>query len=194
MLKKSQDSLKNCLQATDKAKAFLMAYNPDAKRQICTDEHNCYFGNYPTLAEINREYGLNTSQAWLMPQLYNLSEYCGVKDKLTPGQYKELAFVIATQYYYLKISELMLFFHRFKAGYYGVFYGNVDPLVITTSMLTFVKERNAEIAKEHERQRKASETTAEQRQEAYEAWCKEHDLNPEKQETITKYFNHIKNN
>lgn len=154
----------------------------------------CLFGNYPTLSEVRRRFGEKMPQVWLMAQLYNLSEYCGVKEKLEGQPIEDLAYILATEYHYLKISELMLFFHRFKAGHYGIFYGNVDPLVITTSMLTFVKERNAEIAKEHERQRKASETTAEQRQEAYEAWCKEHNLDPEKQETITKYFNHIKNN
>ena len=36
----------------------------------------------------------------------------------------------------------MLFFHRFKSGRYGKFYGKVDPLVITCSLREFVKERN----------------------------------------------------
>jgi hypothetical protein len=35
----------------------------------------------------------------------------------------------------------MLFFHRFKAGHYGRFYGSVDPLVITTALRDFCKER-----------------------------------------------------
>lgn len=79
---------------------------------------------------------------WLIPQLYNLSEYCGCKDKLQGKPLEECAFVIAAEFYYLKISELMLFFHSFKAGHYGRFYGSVDPLVITTALREFLKERN----------------------------------------------------
>lgn len=36
----------------------------------------------------------------------------------------------------------MLFFYNFKAGKYGVFYGSVSPLVITTSLQQFLRERN----------------------------------------------------
>lgn len=79
---------------------------------------------------------------WLIPQLYNLSEYCGCKDKLQGKSLEECAFVLAAEFYYLKISELMLFFHSFKAGRYGRFYGSVDPLVITTALREFLKERN----------------------------------------------------
>ena len=35
----------------------------------------------------------------------------------------------------------MLFFFQFKSGKYGRFYGSVDPLVITTSLRDFLKER-----------------------------------------------------
>lgn len=54
--------------------------------------------------------------------------------------------MIAIEYPYLKISELLLFFHRFKAGRYGHFYGNVDPLRITTALREFISERNNIIA------------------------------------------------
>ena len=79
---------------------------------------------------------------WLVPQLYNLSEYCGVKDKLEGRPLEECASVIATDFYYLKVSELMLFFHWFKSGKYGKLYGSVDPLAITTSLRAFIVERN----------------------------------------------------
>ena len=53
----------------------------------------------------------------------------------------------------------MLFFHRFKTGRYGRFYGTVDPLIITTSLREFIKERNVEIERheQEERERKAAE-------------------------------------
>lgn len=123
--------------------------------RICADAQDCLFGDYPTLAALRNDYGDNAAKMWLIPQLYNLSEYCGVKDKLEGAPLEETAFVIATEYYYLKISELMLFFHRFKAGRYGRFYGKVDPLIITTSLRDFVKERNTEIDRYEQLQRQA---------------------------------------
>ena len=135
-------------------KSFLSIFNPDLQMKVCKDTELCLFGDAPVLSELNMAYGEMTATMWLVPQLYNLSEYCGCRDKLQGKPLEECASVIATDYYYLKVSELMLFFHRFKSGRYGRFYGAVDPLVITTSLRDFVKERNVEI---HEHERKMQE-------------------------------------
>ncbi|MBR4602240.1 MAG: hypothetical protein IKO37_06745 [Prevotella sp.] len=120
---------------------FLSTFNPDVQRDICGNPDICFFGGAPTLGQLNATYGSQTAAMWLVPQLYNLSEYCGCKDKLEGNPLKECASVIATEFYFLSVSELMLFFHRFKSGRYGRFYGSVDPLVITTSLRDFLKER-----------------------------------------------------
>ena len=39
---------------------------------------------------------------------------------------------------------MLLFFHRLKCGRYGRFYGSVDALTITTSILQFMDERRKE--------------------------------------------------
>lgn len=124
---------------------FLATFNPDLQVKAAQDVERCFLGNAPTLASINMAYGKATAQMWLVPQLENLSEYCGCKDKLTIPQLEECARIIATEFYYLKVSELLLFFHRFKSGRYGRMYGSVDPLVITTSLRDFVRERGNEI-------------------------------------------------
>ena len=93
---------------------------------------------------------------WLVPQLYNLSEYCGCREKLQGTPLEECASVIAMEFYYLTVTELMLFFHWFKTGRYGRFYGSVDPLVITTSIREFIRERNTEIDRHEREERKNS--------------------------------------
>lgn len=113
--------------------------------KICRDAQLCFFGDAPVLSELNMTYGEMTATMWLVPQLYNLSEYCGCKDKLQGKALEECAGIIAAEYFYLKVSELMLFFYRFKSGRYGRFYGSVDPLVITTSLMAFIEERNEAI-------------------------------------------------
>lgn len=141
---------------------ILTNYNPDYQLKICNDLDGCFFGNHPTLAELKNIYGNNTPVMWLMPQLYDLSEYCGCKDKLQGKPLEQCAGVIAAEYFYLKVSELMLFFHRFKSGRYGRFYGSVDPLIITTSLRDFIKERGDAYAKheQEERERKEREYKA----------------------------------
>lgn len=139
--------------------AFLARYTPDYQLRICGDLEECFFGDYPTLAAIRGTYGENMPVAWLIPQLYNLSAYCGCNGKMNAVQLRECAYVIATEFYYLKISEMMLFFHRFKSGKYGRFYGAADPLVITTSLREFLHERaesyNRQEQKEREMRKKA---------------------------------------
>lgn len=122
---------------------FLTKMNPSVQLQIATNEHECFMGNYPTIAQLNTIYGSKAPTMWLLPQLYNLSEYCGVKNKLEGTPIVECATIIANTFFYLKTSELMLFFYRFKAARYGKFYGNVDPMVIISSLRIFVTERNA---------------------------------------------------
>lgn len=124
------------------AVALLRKYNPSLQADLCASPAECHTGDYPTLGMLNVAYGRKTAVMWLLPQLYNLSEYCGCREKLGQVQIEECASIIANEYNYLKISEMMLFFYRFKAGRYGRFYGSVDPLIITTSLHSFIRERN----------------------------------------------------
>ena len=125
-----------------KREEFLKKFNPELQMTICKNPYLCFLGDAPALSEINMAYGEMTAAMWLVPQLYNLSEFSGCKNKLSDCSLEECASIIAAEFYYLKVSELMLFFYRFKSGRYGRFYGSVDPLVITTSLREFVKERN----------------------------------------------------
>lgn len=141
------------------------------QRKLCADSDVCYFGGAPTLNMLNITYGSQTAAMWLVPQLYNLSEYCGCKDKLQGKPLEECASVIAVEFGYLSVTELMLFFHRFKSGRYGRFYGSVDPLVITTSIRDFLKERL--FAYEQHEQEERDLRHAEERKNAitWEEYC-----------------------
>ena len=151
---------------------FLVTFNPDLQRKVCGNTEVCFFGGAPTLSQLNMTYGDQTATMWLVPQLYNLSEYCGCRDKLEGNPLKECASVIATEFYYWSVTELMLFFHWFKSGKYGRFYGSIDPLVITTSLRDFLKERARAYDKydqeERERQR---EEDARKPKQTWEEYC-----------------------
>ena len=73
--------------------------------------------------------------------------FAWVKEKMPFSCQKELSALILTEYPFLKASEMLLFFHRLKCGRYGRFYGSVDALTITTSLLQFMDERRKESAR-----------------------------------------------
>jgi len=122
--------------------SFLLKFSPAKQLEICNNMELCFFGDFPTLSELNQVYYDGMTVEWLMPQLTNLSEYCGCKDKLTISQLHQCAFVIASEFYWLKVSEIMLFCHFFKSAKYGRFYGSVDPLVITSALRMFINDRD----------------------------------------------------
>ena len=135
----------NSLQASEMRKMFtqfLMDNNPSKQGELATRPYECIFGDHPELSAIRKQYGNKAPVAWLMPQLKDLSEFCGVRDKMTNEQLLQCSYIISTEYGYLKTSELMLFFHLFKAGRYGQFYGAVDPMKITTALRKFLADRN----------------------------------------------------
>ena len=138
---------------------FMLTVNPDTQSAFARKAEISVMGDYPTLTDINAAYGNNMAQKWLMPQLADLSLYTGAKN-LTQRQMLQLANIISTEYHYLKVTELLMFFHRFKAGAYGQFYGNVDPMVVTCALRTFIQERSDIIARceqEQREKRKADE-------------------------------------
>lgn len=112
------------------------------------DERRCFLAKSPTLGRLARDYGDEAPVMWMIPQLTNLSEFCGCKEKLQGVPLEECATIIARTFGWLKVSEIMLFLYRFKAGRYGRFYGNVDPLVITTALRRFLDERDTFLARE----------------------------------------------
>lgn len=107
---------------------------------------------------MRKTYGDNFPMAWLKPQLYDLCEYTNSRGKMDEQQITMLAGIITNEYYYLKASELLLFFYKFKAGRYGRFYGNVDPMVITIALGEFRRERAA-VYDRHEAEEREKERT-----------------------------------
>lgn len=153
--------------------SFLTTFTPDYQMQICNDSKLCILGEFPTLAEVKTAYGQNAPVAWMIPQLYSLSEYCGCRDKLQGKPLEECAFVISSEFYNLKVSEIMLFIHMFKSGKYGRFYGSIDPLVITTSLRQFVKDRNKAIDRYAQERKELEDEEAKKDVITWEQFCKE---------------------
>ena len=113
----------------------------DRESEYAMQPVRCVTGDAPTLAEVDDYFGKQAASEWLVPLLADLSIYTSAKN-LGQRQQKQLAKTIAVEYRSLKVTEMMLFFHRFKAGHYGRFYGAVDPMVVMCALQDFIKERD----------------------------------------------------
>lgn len=132
------------LQTYGSREQLLQRLSPAAQFYAADNPQAAHFGKAPTLEVMRAAWGDNMPVMWLLPQLYDLCEYTAVK-KLDIEQATQLAGIIARRYSHFKASELLLFFYRFKAGYYGRFYGTVDTMVIMEALDRFAGERTAAI-------------------------------------------------
>lgn len=118
-------------------------YNTNTELKVTSDPERCFLADAPSMVNLRVAYGYGAAEGWLSAQLLALSVFCG--KKFTQTQLQTLASTIATRFYFLKMPELMLFFANFKGGVYGHFYGNIDPMVITSKLSDFLKERSARL-------------------------------------------------
>lgn len=126
------------------AEQFLTVFSPALQITVARNLERAYCGTAPVLAVVAGGYGELVAVVWTCIQLENVNLFAGVKEKMSVERQKELARLILTEYPFLKVTELLLFFHRLKCGRYGRFYGSVDALFITTSLMQFMDERRKE--------------------------------------------------
>lgn len=127
--------------------SLLVTFNPSKQVEYTADIERAYTGAAPSLATVAEAYGKGTARSWLMIQLDNLAEFSGSRQKMPIAKTEEVAFLIIAEYGYLRLTELMHFFRRFKLGAYGRFYGAIDPMIITDALREFMKERSVTLAR-----------------------------------------------
>lgn len=135
---------------------FAETFNPSLQTVCATNELRSFMGLAPTIGIVCQTYEPMQVNTWIMAQLLDLYKFAGVANKMDIEQMKSVAEIIKVEYYYLKASELLLFFHKLKAGHYGSFYGSVDPMVITSALREFCAYRRQQI-EIYERERKKKE-------------------------------------
>ena len=142
-----------------------MKYNPVCQIKFGIDEKKAIMQDSSPVFILDAAYGTDSSASWLAEHIGELNAFSGSKN-MDDNQVKMLAKMIAAEYGNMKFSQMMLFFYRFKMGYFGKFYGKVDPMVITCALKDFSEEcdnlkkkyRNEEyIARQQEEERLRSE-------------------------------------
>ena len=130
---------------------------PPSIHTVCARHlERSFMGDSPTLGTLRQAYPYEQIEAWLTAHIEDLNDYVGVSEKMNPKQMYSLIDIITTEYYYLKVSELMVFFYKLKAGTYGRFYGTVDPIAVSNALIEFTAYRRAQI-ESYERERRSKD-------------------------------------
>ena len=135
--------------------------------------------DYSTLDMLNMAYGKRSSAEWLTIHLAELNIFSGSK-QMDNEQTKSLSKILAQEYKDVKYSVMMLFFYKFKCGYFGKFWGKVDPMVITCSLRDFIvecsKKRQEYLNEEHAELQLRNNAKMELRHKAEGHWwrCQEY--------------------
>lgn len=142
-----KSSSTSCLaisKSKEEARELLEKFNPSVQHKCYAYPERCVSGSAPTLAVVGRDYGEQVAVDWLTVELNDYQNFVGVKEENKATLYVvcELSRMILGRYYYLKLSELMLFFQKLKYGDYGEMYGCVDAVRILRALRSFVVERN----------------------------------------------------
>lgn len=167
---------------------FLNMLNPSAQLVAGKNPERAILSeDAPTLAIMRKVYGEEFPATWLMPQVLDLVVFSNSKNTLDDKQAEFLAEVIANEYYFLKASELLLFFYNFKTGKYGRFYGVVDPMRIMEALGEFKDERDRVIEQHRREEEKRLEAqTPKLPSVKPEEWCRQCGL-PEMHSVIEVY-------
>ncbi len=144
--------LRNYLSKFGTVEGLMAAFSPDRGAQFAQFPERCIMGDCPTLSEMARMYSQKKAASWLEIQLRDAGEFSGAREKLRIPQLMESAKVILSSFYFLKLSEVMLFFFQLKGGRYGKFYGSVDPMMICEAMRSFIQYRGGVIEKAEQEQ------------------------------------------
>ena len=140
-----QSSLTNAL--TDDQRQALADWRK--MRSVCKDREDCLFGNHPTLLEMN-ESCKGSGLAAISKCLDMMNIYTN-KVKLDTLQIIELSQNIFDKFFYLKETEVMLFFtDHFKSSNSDEFYGALEPKTITTMLTKWVRVTRANAICRHD--------------------------------------------
>lgn len=178
---------KKCLEINERYgdfKKFCETFSPKNQSWFSDYPDKCYLGTAPTMIMTDNTYGKRASSVWLSQQLIELNLFTKA-EKMDDYQVKETAKILASNYYYLKTTEFMLFFWRLKSGRYGKFFGAIDPITIGSYLQNFLNERNQEIER-YEQERKEREKPK-SNGISFEEYCKrELERNPDREEEINE--------
>lgn len=111
-----------------------------------TNTEKAYTANVASLAELERQHGSDNMVQWINVQITALFGASSSREKGVADGISFFSTSFAMQVRGFKLTELMLFFARYKAGRYDNSFANFDARRIGNAFFKeFIPERNSEL-------------------------------------------------
>lgn len=121
--------------------------------KMCKDREDCFFGKHPTLRQMNEKSGVKSGQILLSTFLNLMNVATNVKTKLSDVQIIILSEMIYEKFFYLKDSEISLFFYDYFRNFSeDRFYGSIETTTIIHMLTKWVREKRGKAKIKHKRQ------------------------------------------
>lgn len=118
---------------------------------LCRNPEDCWFGNHPTLRDLNLQTGVKAGQGIIAIYLNLLNVVTNYKLKLNEIQISMLSQMIYEKFFYLKVTEIILFFHDyFKYLSSDKFFGSIEFKTIMDMLTNFVREKRGKAIWQHD--------------------------------------------
>lgn len=155
----SQDSWKRSLLKTWSDSGKLLAAFSPTNKELCRDEDRIFdrdqTESFPSLNRIRLAFGAETSETLVFLHLKDFCNAEGIKN-YNPIQMQDIGEVITSEYGFINVGELAVFFRKLKAGKYGRTFGNsLQCTAITGALNEFLAYRSREIDRIEQRKREA---------------------------------------
>lgn len=123
------------------------AYNPAHWGYTAANPSKAYLAACPTIGEMDVLYGTGTAASWIDLQVSALFGASSKADKAAADSIGVFADTFAAEVRTYKLSELLLFFARYKAGVYDNSFATFDTRRIGNAFFReFVPQRAKELA------------------------------------------------
>lgn len=127
---------------------MMLVYSPANVDSISMQ--NAIQGNSPSLSDIDVAFGKGSALTWLVMWITEVYATCGFIGEVSEKMRINAAKIILSEYSNLRIEEVVVFFQRFMAGKYKSFYKKPNLQVITSSIFSFLQERECAFAEKNE--------------------------------------------
>lgn len=121
-------------------------YSPANMAYVLLNWEKAYTAKCPSLAEVKRDLGVDVASLWIEGQITALYGASSNRDQGIVDGIHFFANSFTAHVLSFKLTELMLFFARYKAGKYNNSYTSFDTLKIGNAFFKeFIPERNNEL-------------------------------------------------
>lgn len=123
-------------------------FSPALWGYASSHQDEAYMADTPTLSDFNRLYGRGCAESWVYAQVIALFGASSSRDKGIVDGLRVFAHAFAGQVKHYKLSELLLFFAKYKAGCYDSSLSSFDARRIGNAFFReFLPERNYALAR-----------------------------------------------